>query len=917
MIGMAVRFPGAPDVDTYWRNLRDGVCAVRPLGTEAGAAAGVLDDVDRFDAAFFGIGGREAEQTDPAHRIFLEVCQNALEHGGYAAREAARRVGVYAGSGMNLYGPQTPYHARCGTGAASGTQDEGAAARMQGLIGSQQDFLATRVAYRLGLTGAAVSVQSACSTSLVAVHLAAQSLLTGENDLALAGAAAVHLPQEGGLRHEPGFILSPSGVCRAFDAASDGTVGGSGVAAVLLKRLDRALADGDDIHAVLLGSAVNNDGDAKAGFTAPGVRGHVDAVHTALDRAGADPASVGYVEAHGTGTALGDRVEFTALARGYRRADGATGHCGIGSVKPSVGHLDTCAGMAGLVKTVLMLRHRTLVPTVRHTAPDPELPWTDSPFRLVTETGTWRSEGDAPLRAGVSALGFGGTNAHLVLEEPPPPPPRQGTEADARPAVLPLSAHSADALHRYARTLRDHLRAHPTLAAHDVAASLAAGRAHLPLRTVVHGADSHELADALDEFLDRATTASLARSVTEPAFAFCGQGVPVAGAALGWYHEHPAVRDVIDACEEALRADGHLGVRDLLLAPATAESARNVQQALFAVQLAQASLWRSYGIEPAAVLGHSLGELAALCVAGAFPVEDGIRFVADRGRIMADTRCEGRMLAVAADATIAAEVAAACGVDVAATNGPRSHVLSGPAHRIRETAARLTRQGVPCRELAVDRAFHSACLDAVLPELGEAAARIRYTPTHTPCGDSARARVLPVGTVVDADHLVRQARQRVRYADTLAAVHASGHTDFVELGPGDVLTRLSRTALPGTGWTPGRGSAAEVLGALYRHGIRFDWTRVTAGRRVSLPGRPFRGERFAVPDPAARPTRAVPPAPPATPAPDGAARRARVAVRQLETLGRLLDTSEALMAGQLRALVAARPTGPDRRGTPR
>ncbi|RXS84649.1 acyltransferase domain-containing protein [Streptomyces sp. TM32] len=924
VIGMAARFPGAPDVDTYWRNLREGVCAVRSF---AGASqpghvpvAGVLDDIDRFDAAYFGMSAQEAGLTDPAHRLFLEVCQQALEHGGYAGRDDSRRIGVYAGTGMNLYGPRLPYYARHGLG--TGSETDNIETRMQGLIGAQHDFLATRVAYRLSLTGAAVGVQSACSTSLVAVHLAAQSLLTGENDLALAGAAAVQLPQDAGYDHEPGFILSPSGVCRAFDAASDGTVGGNGVAAVLLKRLDRALADGDEIQAVLLGSAVNNDGDAKAGFTAPGVRGHTDAARRALARAGAAPETVSHVEAHGTGTALGDRVEFEALSRAYRRSDGATGRCALGSVKPALGHLDTCAGMAGLLKTVLMLRHRTLVPTVNHTRPDPRLPWQDSPFRLVTRAREWTAEGGGPRRAGVSALGFGGTNAHVILEEPPARAPARPASA---PVAVPLSAHGPVALRQYARRLRDHLRDHPGLSAYDLQTSLAAGRPHLRYRAVVHGSNGPELADALDALLSAPGEAEPVRATGAPVLAFSGQGVPAVGAALGWYHEWDAARSVLDTCEEIHRQEGYGSLLDgLLRDPAGAAGPDETPQAaLFALQMAQARLWRSLGVEPAGVLGHSLGELAALCDAGAFSIEDGLRFTAARGRAMATRQAAGRMLAVAADPDTVAEVCAATGADLAAANGPRSHVLSGTAPQVDDAQRLLEERGLACRELPVGRAFHSSRLAPVLPELREAAAAVRFTPLHTPCGDTARGAVLPVGTVLDAEHLVRQARQPVLFAATLAAVRALGCADFVEIGPGDVLTRLGRVALPGTWWAPSRSpgtrSPREALAALYGHGVPLDWARIAhGGRRVALPGRPFLGERFPVP--------ALPPVPGAAvvdravtgssstvpraagpgAAPDGAGPVGRTAVRQLAVMGRLLDDTTDLLTAQLRALPGRR-----------
>ncbi|WP_049580272.1 beta-ketoacyl synthase N-terminal-like domain-containing protein, partial [Streptomyces sp. SBT349] len=428
VIGMSARFPGARSIAEFWANLRDGVDSVRVFTAEEAAraglpaeegdapdrvrAAGTLHDVEGFDAAFFGMAPREAELTRPAHRLFLECCHEALEDAGYAAPGTGARIGVFAGSGMHLYGHQAS------SVAAPPAEDGGdPATGMQTTIGEQPDFLASRVAYRLGLTGPAIGVQTACSTSLVAVHLAIQALVGGDADLALAGAAAVHTPQESGYR--PGSILSPTGRCRAFDAEADGTVGGNGVAAVLLKRLDRALADGDTVHAVIIGSAVNNDGAGKVGFSAPGVTGQVEVVRQALRRAAVPADTISYVEAHGTGTPLGDPIEFEALSRALGEGTDRVGFCTLGSVKPSIGHLDTCAGMAGLIKTVLMLRHRTLVPSLHLDRPNPALRLDTSPFVLGTELRGWTTADGVPRRAGVSALGVGGTNAHVVLEEAP------------------------------------------------------------------------------------------------------------------------------------------------------------------------------------------------------------------------------------------------------------------------------------------------------------------------------------------------------------------------------------------------------------------------------------------------------------------------------------------------------------------
>ncbi|MGW2490904.1 type I polyketide synthase [Streptomyces sp. NPDC001606] len=798
VIGMAARFPGAPDVGAFWHNLRTGICSVgEPLA-----------DADAFDAAFFGMTPEEARRTDPAHRLLLECCHHALEDGGHAhSADDGTRIGVYAGCGMNLYGPQPPYHSR-----AAATDDPVEA--VGDLIGGQGDFLATRVAYRLGLTGPAVTVQTACSTSLVAVHLAAQAVLTGDADLALAGAAAVRYTPVPAYRPDPGYILSPSGVCRAFDAAADGTVGGDGVAVVLLKRLDRALADGDPVHAVLLGSAVNNDGRAKPGFTAPSVRGHAEAVRQALARAGVGPETIGYVEAHGTGTEVGDPAEFAALAQALTPAGGRADRCGLGSVKPSVGHLDTCSGMAGLVKTVLMLSHGELVPTVNATAPDPRLPWADSPFTLVTEHTAWPS-GTTPRRAGVSALGFGGTNAHVVLEEPPAPHPDRPTPPPGE-VLVPFSAPDRESLGRVGRQMREWLGRLGPVPAGDVARRLALGRPHPAWRLAVSGRTAGDLARALDPLLDQPPPP--ATPLGPLAFAFSGQGGGPAD--LGRHREHPAVRALLAEHGELLGRPqaGHL-----------------------VHQLTLVRLWQAAGVEPQYVIGHSLGELAALCTAGALTVADAVRFAAARDRLTRSTG-PGAMLALAAPLDLALDAAAATGTDLAAVNAPTAQVLSGTEQAVGRAESWLDRRQVPYRRLAVTTAFHSALLDPVLDGLAAEARRIDWRPLTIPLASPAYGELLPAGWLPDADFLVRQARFTVLFDPALRDLGAAGCRDFVEIAPNAPLAGLGRRVLPGSGWLS-YGPAA--LAELYRRGARLNWAALTGpGPRAPLPGYPFTRTRF-------------------------------------------------------------------------
>lgn len=825
IIGMALRFPGARTLDEYWANLRDGVDSVRRFTPDEVAAAGVpariaqaaefqpvigaLAGVEEFDPAFFGISPREAELTDPAHRLFLQCCYQALEHAGYAA--PGQRIGVFAGDGMSLYGHQD---------SPGGTDVGDGAAALQRTIGGGPDFLASRVAYRLGLTGPAIGVRTACSTSLVAVHLAAQALAAGDADLAIAGAAAVRLPQEAGYRHHPGSILSPTGRCRAFDAAADGTVGGNGVAAVVLKPLDAALADGDTVHAVLLGSAINNDGTSKVGFTAPSVPGQVSVIRDALRRARIPAATVSYVEAHGTGTALGDPVEFDALCEAF--ADVPAGSCALGSVKPNVGHLDSCAGMAGLLKVVLMLRHRELAPTIHLRAPNPALKLADSPFTLVTERREWTVP-DGPLRAGVTALGVGGTNAHVVLEEPPSMPPRE----PSRVAVLvPVSAPNHESLTALASRLAGHLRARPELSAVDVATTLALGRKHFPARLAAVGTSAAELAAALE------TVPEPAAALGPLVFAFSGQDAVRADLATELYEAFPVVRRELDECER---------VRPGLLAQLRGGEVRETQPVLFAYQAALVALWRSLGVAPAMVAGHSQGEYAAMYAAGAMSLVDGVRLTAARGEAMAATE-PGEMLVINADERAAAELAAASGTEIAAVNGAAVHVLSGLPESVAKAEELAEARRIARVRLDVPTAFHSRLIEPALDTLARHAADVDWQPLRVPMVSGLDGHVLPAGHVIDGDYLRRHARGAVRFDRVLSTVAGQ---DVLEIGPGGALSRLARragqqwtTALPGEHNHP--AAFLHTVGELYRRGATINWSAMaTDGRRIPLPGHQF------------------------------------------------------------------------------
>ena len=638
IVGMAGRFPGARDLEAFWRNLRGGVDSVRRLGPAELAALGVPAAVaedpafvpavalppgfDELDAPFFGISHREAELMDPQHRLFLECAWEALESAGYAPETFDGDVGVFGGTTTSTY----LVFNLAGNPRLAGTADP-----LQLIVGNAVDSLTTRVSFKLDLRGPSHAVQCACSTALVAVHQGCESLLAQQCDLALAGAVSINVGQRAGYFWQPDSILSPDGRCRAFDAAAGGTVFGGGVGVVALRRLDDALAAGDPVRAIIRASAVNNDGATKAGYSAPSVDGEARAIAEAMVLANVAADSIGYLEAHGTGTPLGDPIEVLALHRVFRAATRRRGFCALGTVKENIGHLDVAAGIAGLVKTVLALEHREIPPSVHFERPNPRLDLGAGPFYVNRELRPWPATPGTPRRAGVSAFGFGGTNAHLVLEEAParrrPGVAGAGrTGADgaertgSRPArLLLLSARTAPALAEAARRLAAHLRRAPDTDLGDVAWTLAAGRRVFAHRRMVVSSSAAEAAAALaaagtaaDDAMAVDAAAPRQRAV---AFLFPGESAHHPGMARALYRAEPVFRAEIDRCAEARLGDTSLA-----------------QPALFAVEYALARLWQSWGVEPQAMLGQGVGEVVAACLAEVLSLRDALAVVAARGR---------------------------------------------------------------------------------------------------------------------------------------------------------------------------------------------------------------------------------------------------------------------------------------------
>ncbi|MFC6433279.1 SDR family NAD(P)-dependent oxidoreductase [Nocardiopsis tropica] len=856
VVGMAGRFPGAADLSAFWANLREGVESIGRLSEEELEAAGVpgeesgkpdyvravprFEGADEFDAEFFGYTAREAQVMDPQHRLFLETSWQALEDAGYDAARHDGAIGVFGGAGANRYLAHVHSHRRL----------VDTLGRTQVLVGNELGFLSTRVSYKLDLKGPSLSLRTACSTALVAVHTACRSLLDGECDMALSGGVHVDPGLNTGYVHQEGSFLSPDGHVRPFDADARGTVFGTGVGVVVLKRLEDALADRDTVHAVIRGSAVNNDGAVKVGFTAPSVSGQAAVVAAALARAGLDPGGVDYVEAHGTGTALGDPIEVQALSRSYttdRRVR-------LGTVKGNVGHLDAAAGIAGLLKTVLALEHGELPPTLNHRTPNPDIDFAATPFDVVTELTPW-PRGDRPRRAGVSAFGFGGTNAHLVLEEAPAPPTRSTSARST--TLLTLSARTPEALEDLTDRMAAHLRMHdPDLT--DTGYTLAVGRREFPHRRTVTGPDAHAVAAAL-ETRDPASahSARVLRDGPPVVFLFSGQGSQHPRMAHGLYGEEPHFRAAVDECARILQPLLDTDIRDLLLTtpdPAQLDQTRWTQPALFVLEYALARLWQHWGITPTGMLGHSLGEWTAATLAGVFTLPDALRLVALRGQLMQD-QAPGAMLNTVADRE-AVQAVLPPPLSLAAHNGPRDCVVSGPREALDAFARTAREHGWSTQEVATSHAFHSELMAPMVEEFTAAVAAAERRPPVIPFVSNVTGDWITPEQAQDPGYWGRHILATVEFAaGVLTAAHGP-HTTLLEVGPGQTLRSLARRVLNGhehpattLNSLPHRRDPRtavqtlhQTLGQLWLHGTTPDWDAYHADRnprRIPLPTHPF------------------------------------------------------------------------------
>ena len=871
IIGLTGRFPGAGNVDEFWRNLVAGVESIATFTDAELAAAGldpaevkntpdyirargVLADADCFDAAFFGMNPKEAEATDPQQRAFLEAAWAALENAGYVPDRYRGAIGLFAGMTNNTYYLQNLHNRR------DVTQLVGWLTTM---MGNEKDYLATRVAYKLNLRGPALNIYTACSTSLVAVCQAVQNLQSYSCDIALAGGVSITFPQHRGYQYQEGGITSPDGHCRAFDVNAAGTVFSHGLGIVVLKRLAEAIADRDQIYAVIKGAALNNDGSNKVSFTAPSVDGQAEVVALAQALAGIDPGTISYIEAHGTGTPLGDPIEIAALTQAFRLKTARKNFCGIGTVKSNFGHLDAAAGIAGLIKTALALKHKRLPASLHFQKPNPKLELATSPFYVVDKLTDWQP-GATPLRAGVSSFGVGGTNAHVVLEEAPAVAPSSGSRAAQ---LLLLSAKTGESLEAATAQLVAHFQAHPETNLADAAFTLQVGRASFNQRRILVCRDGSEVATALDA---TKTFSGQTDTVNPPVvFMFPGQGAQYVNMGVELYQSEPSFKADVDRGAELLQAYLGLDLRHVLF-PAPDKvgwaedqllQTRITQPALFVIEYAMAKLWMAWGIQPAAMIGHSVGEYVAACLAGVFTFEEGLELVAGRAKLV-QAQPAGAMFAVRLPE---AELVPLLGdqLSIAAINAPNLCVVSGPHPAIAKLEQELAAKKIVGRRLNTSHAFHSAMMDPVVPAFTELVKKVRLQAPQVPYVSNVTANWVTANETTNPDYWAGHVRQAVRFADGVGELLKNQSYVMLEVGPGQTLAQLVRQH-PGKGANQtvlaslaaaGLNSFLTALGRLWIAGVQPDWEAFYANeqrRRVALPTYAFEKKRYWVePNPAA------------------------------------------------------------------
>lgn len=870
IVGMAGRFPMADNVAKFWENVKDGrdcisrftndELEIKPDFSAADekaifvAAKGVLENVELFDSKFWGYTPKEAALMDPQQRIFLECSWEALEDAGYDAERYPGAIGVFGGCYIDTY----LLNNLCSN--PEFLKDLVASIQVGSLqteLGNDKDYIATRAAFKMNLKGPAINVQSACSTSLVAIGLACQNLLNYQSDMCLAGGVTLTLPQRKGYFYTEGGMLSRSGHCRAFDENAEGTVFSNAGAMVLLKRLSDAIVDKDHIYAVIKGTALNNDGGDKQSYTAPSVQGQAEVIAMAQAMAGVDARTIGLIEAHGTATPLGDPIEVAGLTQAFRETTEENNFCALGSLKTNIGHCDVASGVSGVIKTALALKHKIIPPIVHFKSPNTKIEFEKTPFYVNTELKRWE-EKDWPRRAGVSSFGVGGTNAHVVMEEAPDDSRPAEMEADR---LLLLSARSEKALEQYTADVAKFLRdADQRL--DDVCFTSQVGRKEFDHRSIFVGNVRNEVIEKLEGFSCSGPRYKHNKN-QEPAivFMFPGQGAQHPGMARELYLTHDVFRDSFDLCCQILTEKVGLDLKHHLFTCDDAELLKQTtiaQPAIFSVEYALSQLLFSWGIKPAALVGHSVGEYCAACVSGILSLEDALVIVAKRGEFM-QKMDPGLMLSVRGEPDDIVPLLAE-GADFAAVNAPALCVLSGPEKAIRDTMDNLENTPYPCSLLHTSHAFHSAMMDDAIPPTVEVVSGIQLNPMEIPIMSTVTGNWLQISESTNPDFWAKNLRDTVKFADAIRSLINEGFDLFLEVGPGQTLSTLAgQTAQASTdrniacfpsmshAQSDQRDTAAlaEAVGRLWLEGVCPDWQAFnnTDARRTSLPTYPFQRKR--------------------------------------------------------------------------
>ncbi len=870
VIAFTGRFPGAANTDIFWTNLRDGVESVKFFTDEELAsenidpnilanpkfvrADAVLDHIDLFDADFFKYSPREAEIMDPQHRLFLECSWEVMELAGYNPETYKGRVGVFGGSGLSSYLIRN---------LLKNSEFVDSVGSFNTMLGNSQDFLATKVSYKMNLMGPSLNTNTLCSSSSVSVHLACQSLWNYQTDMNLAGGVSIQISRNEAFFYQEGGIGAFDGHCRAFDERAGGTVSGSGLGILMLKRLEDARSDGDTIHALIVGSAINNDGSVKLSYTAPSIDGQAEVIGEALAVGGINPETISYLECHGTGTSLGDPVEISGLTKAFRAYTDKKGYCPVGSVKTNIGHLVTAGGVASMIKTILAMKHRQIPPSLNYERPNPKIDFVNSPFFVNTSLRPWETAAGVPMRAGVSSFGIGGTNAHQVLEEAPELEP---TEAGRPFQLLPFSARSESALAAARANLAAHLKANPEVNFEDAAYTMRVGRKAFNYRAFLVAATGEEAIAQLEDIASAKVSSTFQENEDRPvAFLFSGQGSQYIGMAKGLYESEPVFRAHVDEAAKLLAGPLSLDLREVMWPSQADEAAAQrlqrtamTQPALFTIAHAQARLLNSWGIQPVAMLGHSIGEYVAAHLAGVFSLEDVLSLVAERGRLI-DSLPAGDMLAVPLS-EVEVNRSLPTGLSLAAVNGATNCVVSGPSGEVEAYRQTLSDRGVEARLLHTSHAFHSRMMEPILEAFTAKVAACKRQAPAINFVSNVTGTWITAEEAVDPNYWAQHLRGTVRFHDGLGTLLAQGEPILLEAGPGRTLATLAKQ-YPLQGKRPpvvhsirhpqekveDAAFLQEALGRLWLAGAKVDWIGYHDGqirRRVPMPTYPFERRRY-------------------------------------------------------------------------